>query len=239
MFIGVASFYFVSELFGVAANPYLADFGSNYFAYVLVGMAFLGFQSVGLGTFSSAVAGAQSQGTLEAMLVTPTKLPAIVLSSSLWDFIYATINVVVYLAIGALFFGADLGGANIPAAVVVLVLSVIVFSAVGIASASAIMVLKRGDPVAWLFGSVSAFMGGTYFPIAVLPDWLQTVAHFFPVYYSLRAMRLAVLEGTTLQQMSGDVLVLVGFAVVLVPLSMLAFRGAVKIAKTDGTLGTY
>lgn len=239
IFIGVASFYFISKLFGAAANPYLGDFGGNYFAYVLVGMAFVGFEGVGLGSFSTAIANAQSQGTLEAMLVTPTRLSTIVLSSSIMDFIMAAVNVAVYLAVGALVFGADLGKANIPAAIVVLVLAVLVFCGVGVLSASAIMVLKRGDPVVWLFSSLSAFMGGTYFPIAVLPKWLQTLAHLFPVYYALKAMRGAVLEGATLSQLRGDVLVLAAFAVVLVPLSVFVFRQAVRQAKVDGTMGTY
>ena len=34
------------------------------------------------------------------------------------------------------------------------------------------MILKKGDPVGWLFTSLSALLGGLYFPISVLPEWL-------------------------------------------------------------------
>lgn len=239
IFIGVASFYFVSTLVGPASNLYLKEYGGSYFGYVLVGIALLGFQGVGMGSFSSAISSAQSQGTLEAMLVTPTSLATILVSSSIWDFFMASLNVFVYLAVGALVFGADIGQANVPSALIVLLLTVVVFSGIGILSASAIMVLKRGDPVAWVFGSVSAFVGGTLFPVAVLPEWLQAIAHLFPVYYALDAMRLAVLQGATLWEIRGDVLVLAGFALVTVPLSIWTFKRAVRVAKTDGTLGTY
>ena len=239
IFIGVASFYFVSTLMGPSSTLYLEEYGGSYFGYVLVGIALLGFQGVSMGSFSGAISGAQSQGTLEAMLVTPTSLATILMSSAIWDFFMASLNVFVYLLVGAVVFGADIGQMNILSALTVLVLTVFVFSGIGILSASAIMVLKRGDPVAWVFGSVSAFLGGTLFPVTVLPEWLQVIAHLLPVYYALDAMRLAVLQGATLWEIRGDVLVLTGFALFLVPVSIWTFRRAVRVAKTDGTLGTY
>lgn len=239
MFLGVAAFFFVSRLIGTAANPYLKAYNGDYFGFVLVGIAFASFQGVGLGAFSSAISGAQSHGTLEAMLVTPTNLTTIILSSSIWNFIWTTISVVLYLTIGAIFFGADLGKANLPSALAVLTLTSIVFSGIGILSASAIMVLKRGDPISWAFGSTSAFLGGTYFPTTVFPSWLQGVAHAFPIFYGLRAMREAVLNGASLAELAPDLLVLLGFAAVILPISIVAFRAAVRVAKTDGTLGAY
>jgi len=235
----VASFFFISKLLGRSANPYLAGYHGDYFAFVLIGIAMTSFQSTGLGAFSSSISGSQSQGTLEAMLVTPTKLPVIILSSSVWDFLFTILNILIYLVVGTLVFGADLGRANIPVALVVLALTVLIFSGLGIISASVIMVLKRGDPVSWLFGSTSSFLGGTYFPIAVLPVWLQWIAYAFPVFYALRAMRYAVLNGASLSMISGDLLALLLFAVIIMPLSIFAFKQAVRIAKIDGTLGTY
>lgn len=239
MFLGVAAFFFVSRLVGDAANPYLKDYDGDYFGFVLVGIAFVSFQGVGLGAFSSAISGAASHGTLEAMLVTPTKLTTIILSSSIWNFIWTTISVCLYLLIGAVFFGADLGNANLASAFVVLLLTSVVFSGIGILSASAIMVLKRGDPISWAFGSTSAFLGGTYFPTTVFPAWLQGIARAFPIFYGLRAMREAVLNGATLAELAPDLLALAAFAAVIMPLSIVAFRTAVRVAKTDGTLGAY
>lgn len=239
MFMGVASFFFVSRLVGAAANPYLAEYDGDYFGFVLVGIAFISLEGFGLETFSGAISGEQAQGTLEAMLVTPTRLSTIVFSSSIWNFVWTVLSVLLYLAIGALVFGADLGEANLATALVVLALTSVVFSGIGVLSASTIMVLKRGDPVGWLFGSLSAFLGGAFFPVTVFPSWLQVIAHGFPVFYGLRAMREAVLSGATVAEVSGDILVLTGFAVVLVPASVAAFRAAVRVAKTDGTLGAY
>lgn len=239
IFISVASFFFIAKLTGGAANPYLAAYGGNYFSYVLIGIALTSFQSTGLGAFSSSISAAQAQGTLEAMLVTPTKLPVIILASSVWDFIFTVINMLIYFLVGMLVFGLDLGKANIPVAALVLLLTVLTFSGLGIISASVIMVVKRGDPISWLFGSISSFLSGALVPTAVFPMWLQWLSYIFPVFYSLRAMRFAVLNGASFSQVSSDIFILTGFAAVIVPLSVVAFKHAVKIAKIDGTLGTY
>ena len=128
---------------------------------------------------------------------------------------------------------------NVFAALLILFLTVGIFSGLGIISASFIMIFKRGDPSNWVFGSVSSLMGGTFFPVTVFPTWLQKFSYLFPIFYSLRAMRLALLRGYSLGALAPDILVLAGFAVAIVPLSIYIFKIAVRQAKIDGSLATY
>lgn len=239
IFISIATFFFISQLFGKDTIPQLDAYGGNYFSFVLIGIAFSGLLTVGLNTFSRSISMAQAQGTLEAMLVTPTKLSTIILFSSIWSFIFTSINVVAYLIIGSLIFGADFSGANFLAAFLILALTIPVFSGIGIISASFIIVLKRGDPINWIFGSLSTLMGGTFFPVEVMPDWLQKFAYVFPIFYALRAMRQALIKGASLSAMSFDILALAAMAALVLPLSIMAFKYAIKQAKIDGSLTTY
>jgi ABC-2 type transport system permease protein len=106
------------------------------------------------------------------MLVTPTDTSAIVTLSSLWSFIFMSFRVLIYLVIGILL-GVDMSNANVPAALLILVLTIICFGSIGIISASFIMVLKRGDPINMFFMSTSELFGGVLFPISILPEWLR------------------------------------------------------------------
>ena len=126
-----------------------------------------------------------------------------------------------------------------PAALLILVLTIITFSSLGIIAASFIMVLKRGDPVTWLFSTLSSLLGGVYYPISVLPPWLQRLSYLLPITYSLRAMRLALLQGYPFTALVPDIAVLVIFSLILLPLSLLTFRYAVHRAKVDGSLTHY
>jgi len=235
----VASFYFVALLFGDAAEPHLQLYGGDYFAFVLVGIAFMRYQGVAMGTFSATIRTGQMMGTLEAMLVTPTHLFTILLSSSLWSFAFTSVQVLFYLLLGVVVFGVDLGHANVAAAAVVQILTILVFSGIGILSASFTMVFKQGDPINFLFGSVSTLLGGVLYPITVLPAWLQPASYLLPLTYSLSAMRRAILLGDPLAALMPDLLPLVLFAAVLLPLSFVAFGYAVRRAKIEGSLTQY
>jgi len=110
------------------------------------------------------------------------------------------------------------------------------FSGLGVFSSAYLLLFKRGNPAKWLFLGVSSIVGGMLFPISLLPRWLQIVAHLIPVSYALDAMRAALLEGASLRAIVQPLLILVLFAVVLLPTSMLVFSWALQRTKINGTL---
>jgi len=239
IFFSVTMFYFISKLFGPSALPYLEGYQVDYFPFVLVGIAFQTYFATAISAFSGAIAQGQITGTLEAMLVTPTKLAHILVYSSLWRFIEASREVFVYLLLGVVLFRLDLGNANLLSACVILALTILSFSCVGLLAAGFILVFKRGDPIAFVMGTLSALLGGVYYPITVLPDWLQTLSYFIPVTYSLRGMRHAVLQGYSVIQLLPDILALVVFFVVLLPVSSYGLQWALRRAKAAGTIFQY
>lgn len=241
IFFSVVMFYFVGQLIGEAPSVQrsISQYGGNYFAFVLIGIAFQNFLSVGLGSFSSSIRAEQMIGTLEAMLVTPTRLSTIVLSSSQWSFMFTSIRVGVYLLLGGLFFGVSFAGASILPALVALVLTVIAFSSLGIISASFIMIFKKGDPIAWAISTSSTLLGGVYYPVNILPEWLQTLSYLFPITYALDAIRLSLLQGQGFAEIGGDILALVIFSLITLPVSLIFFRYAVARSKRDGSLAYY
>lgn len=239
IFFSVGVFYFISQVVGTSAAPLLAQYGGDYFSFVLIGIAFNSYFSVGISSFAGSVRQAQTTGTLEALLATPARLSAIVIGSSLWDYVLTSVRVFIYLAVGVIVMNVDLGKGNYGVALLALVLTIIAFSGIGIISASFIMVLKRGDPVTWAFSAFSNLVGGVFYPISVLPLWLQIVARVLPITYGLEAMRLSLLAGAGLRELRVELLALAAFSIVLLPLSLRAFRFAVRRAKIDGSLIHY
>jgi ABC-2 type transport system permease protein len=171
--------------------------------------------------------------------VTQTEIPTIIISSSLYSFLWASFRVAVYLLIAVLVFGVNVGDANVLGAIIILLLTITSFSSFGIISASFIMVLKRGDPINWVFSGVSGLLGGLYFPISVLPEWLRFFSYFLPVTYSLEGLRMAILKGYSLTQLLPNVLILLLFSIIMLPISIFVFKYAVTIAKRDGSLTQY
>jgi ABC-2 type transport system permease protein len=239
LFFSVALYYFIAKLIGGAALPELESYGGDYFAFLLIGIALSGYLGTSLGGFSRVIRNEQVTGTLEMMLLTPTRLSTVIIASSLWDFLLTSLNVFLYLVLGVLLFAVDLGAGNWPAALLILALTILCFSSLGVIAAAFIMVLKRGDPVTWFFGMLSSLLGGVYYPITIMPQWLQYLSYLLPITYSLRAMRHALLMGYSLVELLPDIAVLSLFCVVLLPLSLICFRYAVHRAKIEGSLTHY
>jgi ABC-2 type transport system permease protein len=155
MLVSVLTYFFLSRLMADIGTHHLEAYGGNYFAFVLIGIAFISYLNFSITGLSGIIRRGQMLGTLEAILVTPTSIPTVIFSSSLYGFFWATVNVIIYLIFGSLFFGLDLGHANLTAAFTILLLTIISSTGLGIVSASFIMMLKRGDPVGWLFVQLS------------------------------------------------------------------------------------
>lgn len=237
--VSILTFYFLARLFGSAVVSYLKPYGGDYFSFVIIGVAFSNYQEVAMRSLSRSIRDAQMTGTLEALLVTQTEIPMIILSSSLYSFIFTSLRVIIYLLLGTLFFGMDISQANFFAATIILILTIISLFSFGIISASFVMVFKRGDPITWLFVGVSWFLGGVYYPISVLPAWLLKFSYLLPITHSLEGMRMSLLKGASLFEIFPNVLALLAFTVVTLPLSVAIFRYAVNQAKRDGSLTQY
>jgi len=239
IFINVSVFFFLSKLLGSAQMPQLAEYGGNYFAFVLIGIAFNYYLSVALNSLSSSIREGQTMGTLEALLVTQTEIPTIIISSSVYSFLFTTVRVIIFIIIGVFVYGLDLSRANYVGAVVILCISIVAFSSFGILSASFVMVLKRGDPVASFFSGISWLLGGVYYPVSILPSWLKPFSYLLPITYSLEGMRLALIKGASFYNLLPSIFSLLLFTAILMPVSIYSFQYAIRLAKRDGSLTHY
>ncbi len=144
--------HFLCELIAHRGSPVLGEYGDRYFSFAIIGLAFARYFDLALKLFSESIATAQMTGCLEAMLSSQTNCVAVVLMSSLYGLISGAIQLLILLLTGALVFGVDFRRMNIPATLLVFILSVAIFVAFGVLSAAAVVWLKKGDPVAWIFG---------------------------------------------------------------------------------------
>lgn len=233
-----ATFYFVGRLIpGGSAS--LAPYGGDYFSFAVIGVAFSGL----LGIFQDGPAGmirsAQVAGTLEALLVTQTSVPTILLGSSLYSFIFAAARTGVHFAVALLLFGLKLGTVNVPGVLAVLVLTSICYLSIGILSACFVLIFKVGNPVGWIFSSVSGFLGGMIFPVSVMPAWIRWISPFLPFTHSLEGLRRSLLASASFRDILPSVAALGAFSAVLLPAGLILFRFALSKAKRDGTLTQF
>ena len=232
-------FYFLSALMTSHNGGALGRYGGRYFPFALIGLAVARYFDLTLRMFSDSIRLAQVTGCLEAMLSSQTNCVAVVLMSSLYSLISGAVQLCVILVAGAFLFGADLSRMNVPATLLVVLLSIATFVAFGVLSAAAIVWLKKGDPITWIVGGAGSILGGAYFPITVMPGWLQKVSLVIPIRYSLDALRLTMLEGYSLVMVARPLITLTAIVTVLLPASLWLFAATIQKGRKEGTLIEY
>jgi ABC-2 type transport system permease protein len=231
--------HFVGRLILPSASDSLSRSGLHYFPFALVGVAFARYFDLMLRIFSESIRNVQVTGCLEAMLCSRTGCITIVMLSSLYSLISGALQLLLILLGGVFLFGVDLRHINFPATLLVLLVSISIFVAFGVLSASAIVWLKKGDPITWVLGGLGSILGGAYFPIDVMPVWMQKLSLLIPVTYSLAALRQTMLKGASLAAVAKPVLVLTVVAAVMLPASAAIFAATVRKGRKEGTLAQY
>jgi len=218
--------------------------GGNLFAFILLGIAPLQYQQVSLRAFGSRFREEQVTGTLEAMLVCPTRTPLVIFGSALFDFLFTSFNVVLYILVGVGFswltarpIALHLSG--LLPALIIFSLMVMASVGVGVMAAAFVMYFKKGEVIVTMISSASALLGSVFFPAAVLPEFLQFFARLLPISYTTDGVRRALLSGEGVLDLMPQIRVLFLFAAVLLPLGLFVFRVALRAAKRDGTLVQY
>jgi len=236
MIFSVAVFFFASRMI----DPKTAGFdGIAPFPWMLVGVAFQLYFSTALYSFSAKVRSEQVMGTLEAMLVSPTPTSLVIFSSTAWDFTWGALRLLVYLLAAVLIFGVTLHVESPAALLLGVALTLLSSAGIGMISASFILYFKRGDPVNFLLTMGTMFFGNVLFPAKVLPPAIAWVSDWFPMSWSLRIVRGALLQGVGFHEVSGPLLRLAVLTALLVPAGLYSAKLSIRKAKQEGSLVQY
>ena len=233
----VGVFFFLSRTFDEAA-PGLTSVGTSYFAFVLVGIVAQEFLGQSVGGFGGAVRESQTTGTLELMLLGPSRLLTLITSSMLWLHASAALGALTYLVLGVAL-GVDLSRADVPAALAGLVLMLAGFTGMGFLAGAVVLIVKRGNPLGWALRGASIVLGGTLYPVEVLPAALQPFSALLPITHGLAVMRGALLEGLGAVELAGSLAALTVVSGAFLVAGLAAFAGAIRYGRIDGSLAQY
>ena len=237
LLIGI--FYFIGKTVGSQPLPMLANYGGSLLAYLLIGVALTDCVGVSLFSFASQIREGQTTGTLEASLMSPVRLPLILIYSSLWNYFLSAVRFLLYLVAGAILYRTDLSHGNVGAALLVFVLTVLCFMGIGILWAGMLLILKRGESIITLGGTIVVLLSGVLFPVAAMPSWMRSLSQASPLTPALDGMRHALLQGYSVRQLSGEIFTLTAFAAVLLTVGISGFAWSVDLAKRTGSLTQY
>jgi ABC-2 type transport system permease protein len=177
------------------------------------------------------------EGTIEYTMMAPISRLAHMLGVSLFSIIYGLARSALLLGVLALFFSVDLSNANLGGAAVILLVGSISFLGFGImAAVLPLLFPERGEEMTFVISSILLLVSGVYYPISVLPDWMEPLATISPATYVLSGMRAALLEGTPTLALGPSLLPILILGVLTLPIGIAIFGWGERYAKRTGRL---
>ena len=154
-----------------------------------------------------------------------------------YTFVYGLVRAVLLFAVVAAFFDLSLADADFVAALVVLAVASISF--VGIGMMTAVLPLispEKGTQLGFIAQGILLVVSGVYYPVTVLPEWMQWLAVVSPATYALEGTRDALLDGEGLAALGDELWPLLVIGAVAIPLGLAVFRLGERHAKRHGKL---
>ena len=237
--VQVLILYFVGQLIDPSTLPEYGGSQPSYVEFAAVGIAVASLVQANLARVMAAIRGEQLMGTLEMVFLTPTAPTTVLLGSVVYDLLYVPIRTVIFLVLLTVLLDLGFSFSAIGPLVIVLLSFIPFLWGLSLIGAGSMLTFRRGGGVAGIVGLVLVVASGSYFPISVLPTWLQSFAEKNPVSVAVDGVREALLGTASVADALSDAATILPYAVVSLAVGLVALRLALRRERRRGTLGTY
>ena len=204
-------------------------------AALLIGGVVWAYLGIIFEFLTETVAWERWEGTIEYTFMAPLSRAMHLGGSGVFAVLYGLIRATLLFIAVALFFGLALPDANYVAALAVLVIASVSFFGIGMMTAVLPLISpEKGAQLGFVAQGMLLVVSGVYYPISVLPTWMEWIAKISPATYALRGIRASILDGAGVAWADVWPLILIG--VVCIPLGLFIFSIGERYAKKHGKL---
>jgi ABC-2 type transport system permease protein len=204
---------------------------------LLVGAVVWAYLGIIFEFITETVAWERWEGTIEYTFMAPLSRAMHLGGSGVFAVLYGLLRAVLLFGVVALFFGLALDDANYVAAIVVLMVASVSFFGIGMMTAVLPLISpEKGAQLGFVAQGLLLVVSGVYYPVSVLPEWMQAISVISPATYALDGIRDAILDGASLSEMGDELWPLVVIGFVSIPLGLAVFGLGERYAKRHGKL---
>jgi len=211
----------------------------EYASFVIIGGTMLAFWSNVLWNMSAQFYWEKETGILEVYFVAPISRMAILFGMALGGMVNTTLRAVAILVAGTLIFQVPIVMNEPLTALLIFFLTIAALYALGMMFASLFMLYGRE---AWhtanLLQEPIQFLSGTYFPMTgpVVPFMVQLLSSLIPLTFGLDGIRRVAILGQGITDVWMNIVALVIFILILLPLAKFALNYMENLGKKEGRL---
>jgi ABC-2 type transport system permease protein len=177
------------------------------------------------------------EGTIEYTFMAPLSRAMHLAGQGAFAISYGLLRAIFLFIACALFFDLSMPNANFFGAFVVIAIASISFIGIGVmTSVLPLISPEKGTQLGFVAQGTLLVVSGVYYPIDVLPGWMQFLAKFSPATYALEGARNAIQGGASLSELWKDIWPLLIIGAVSIPLGLWVFSRGELYAKKHGKL---
>ena len=168
----------------------------------------------------------RERGTLEQLIVTPIDKTSLMLGKILPFLLIAYVQITVILVLGRLLFQVPILG-SLPLLYLLSFSFIVASLALGLLMSTLAKSQVQAMQLSFMFLMPNILLSGFMFPRQAMPAPAQWIGAALPLTYFLQILRGVLLKGIGIEHLWPQALVLTGFAVGLIVLSVLRFHKTV------------
>jgi ABC-2 type transport system permease protein len=202
---------------------------------LLVGGVIWAFLGIIFEIVTETVAWERWEGTIEYTFMAPVSRPVHLIGMGVYAVIYGLVRAAAVFVAVVAFIGLHVPHANYGAAIALLGIASVSFIGVGMMTAVLPLISpEKGTQLGFVAQGLMLVVSGVYYPVSVLPSWMQWIAKISPATYALRGNRRQILTGAGIAW--ADVWPLLVIGAFSIPIGLLVFRAGERYAKRRGKL---
>ena len=207
------------EVTRLEVNENIIPLGSNQSSPGMLVMFALFFSFGGCATLLVE----RDEGTLRRLLVMPLGKSALLGGKLLGVFLGALLQMTIMILFGTFVLGLAWGQS--PLALAVILLSYAFAStALGLMVAALVKSAAQADAAGTIIVMALASLGGAWWPIEIVPAWMQKIALTLPTGWAMRGFQDIIVRGLGLQEILLEAVVLIGFGLLFLSVGIWRFR---------------
>lgn len=231
--------YFVAGALQPLAAGAIATESTEYFTYLIVGSVAAFVITEAVSAVPSLINSYITSGTLEQLLTTPIRWPALVSGLSVYGFGWVAMRALVLLVTAWIWATSTIAWSRMLEFALIMALLGTAFIGVGLIAGALVLLVRSTLFLPQAVGTLSSLFGTVYFPASVLPPAFAPFSAFVPTTDALRAARQILLRNQPLSAVMPEILSLAAWAAAGLCLGCLVFHLALQHARRAGTLTQY
>ncbi len=199
------------------------DYGMRAIDYIMPGIIVMALMVTGIMSSATGFIEDRQKGIYRRLSVTPLKKYVIILSQIINRYMIMLIQTFIIMIIGVLLFNVSISG-NYFLLLLVITLGAVCFLSIGFFLVTFVKNARAATPVCMIVFFMLLFLGGIFFPLNIMPDFLRVISNILPSTQLNDALRMVIIEGLGISSMYKELLITGGWIIVTLGLSIKFFK---------------